>query len=243
MFSRLFFPFTLLQLALLTVLALIIVARVEDANLRTGLLVVLLVTAVLGTFIILLMARWLALGLTRPLLALNRAVDEMAVGVDRRHVYPERDDEVGVLGTSFNRLSDRLAERILQLEEDREQLRAILSGMVEGVVALDAEQRVVYANGRAAELLEFLSQSLVGRRLWEVTRQRAFLDAVQRALSRTEPYREELSWEAPTPRSIAVHIAHLSGSPSHGTVVVVHDTSELRRLRALAARIRRQCVT
>ena len=89
-------------------------------------------------------------------------------------------------------MSEQLTTRIAALEEDRQQLRAILSGMVEGVVALDADQRILFANDRAVELLEFPTQTPVGRRLWEVVRRRPLLDLVQLALERPEPCREEL---------------------------------------------------
>jgi two-component system phosphate regulon sensor histidine kinase PhoR len=127
-------------------------------------------------------------------------------------------------------MNDRLSQRIAQLEQDRQQLRAILSGMVEGVVALDAEQRVLYANERAAVLLEFHTQNPVGRRLWEVVRQRSLLDMVRRALAAAETHREELNWYGPTARSLTVHLARLPGDPPRGAVLVLHDTSELRRL-------------
>src|SRR5262249_23245822 len=117
-----------------------------------------------------------------------------------------------------------------QLEEDRQQLRAILSGMVEGVVALDSDQRILFANDRAAQLLDFQSQAAVGRKLWEVFRQRSLQEVVQRALNGPEPCEEDLRWSRPTPRSLMVHAARLSGSPGRGAVLVLHDTSELRRL-------------
>ena len=61
---------------------------------------------------------------------------------------------IGCLSRAFNHMSERLAVQFDQLEEDRHQLRTILSGMVEGVVALDAEQRILFANERAAQLLQ-----------------------------------------------------------------------------------------
>jgi two-component system phosphate regulon sensor histidine kinase PhoR len=73
----------------------------------------------------------------------------------------------------------------------------------------------------------------VGRPLWEVVRQRPLLDAVRRALDSPEPQHEELSWAGATPRSLTVHAARLPGSPPRGAVLVLHDTSDLRRLERL----------
>jgi two-component system phosphate regulon sensor histidine kinase PhoR len=141
--------------------------------------------------------------------------------------------EAADAGRAFNAMSARIAARIAELEEDRHQLRAILSGMVEGVVALDAEQRVLYANERASQLLEFAAPAPVGRRFWEVVRQRELLDVVRRALEGPEPTREEIAWSGATPRSLTVHAARLAGPPPRGAVLVLHDTSDLRRLERL----------
>jgi two-component system phosphate regulon sensor histidine kinase PhoR len=130
-------------------------------------------------------------------------------------------------------MSQSLAAQFAQLIEDRQQLRMILSGMVEGVVALDAEQRILFVNERAAQLLGLKSQTMSGRKLWEVVRKRSLQEMVRRALSEPEPCKEELNWTNPIVQSVTVHAARLPGSPPRGAVLVLHDTSELRRLERL----------
>ena len=90
-------------------------------------------------------------------------------------------------------LSPRLAFQFAQLEEDRQQLRAVLSSMVEGVVALDADERVLFANDRAGELLGFAAATAMGRAFWEVVRHRSIQKAIDVALSETGPAPER-SW-------------------------------------------------
>jgi two-component system phosphate regulon sensor histidine kinase PhoR len=130
-------------------------------------------------------------------------------------------------------MSERLAAQFSQLDEDRQQLRTILGGMVEGVIALDAGQRILFANERAGELLEIQTAAAVGRKLWEVVRQRPLQQVVRRVLEGDGSFREELTWTGPTAKSLTVHAARLPGSPTRGAVLVLHDTSELRRLERL----------
>src|SRR5262249_31349098 len=148
-------------------------------------------------------------------------------------VFPVAQDEVSHLGKTFNVMSEHLGQRIAELEEDRQQLRTILSGMVEGVVALDATQRILFVNERARQLLEFPPGSPVGRPLWEVIRHRSLLDAVRQALDGADPHHEEFAWTGLVPRTLTVHAARLPGHPPRGAVLVLHDTSELRRLERL----------
>jgi two-component system phosphate regulon sensor histidine kinase PhoR len=102
--------------------------------------------------------------------------------------------------------------------------------MVEGVVALDAEQRILFANDRAAQLLEFPHPRAVGRKLWQVVRRRDVQEVVRKVLAGPEAAHEELRWDGPIARSFTVHAARLPGTPPRGAVLVLHDTSELRRL-------------
>ncbi len=177
-----------------------------------------------------LIAFLLARGLVRPLRELTQGAEQIAAGDYGHKVFAAGRDEVSTLARTFNHMSAQLRAQFRQLEADRQQLRAILSGMVEGVVALDAEQRILFVNDRAAQLLEFRSQAVVGRKLWEVFRVRSLQEMVTRALTGTEPCQEELRWAGPAPRSLLVHAARLTESPARGAVLVIHDTSELRRL-------------
>jgi two-component system phosphate regulon sensor histidine kinase PhoR len=233
MFRRLFSAFAFLPLALLAALGLAVVLTVPAGEGRDRVVAIVAAAAGLGVAGAGALAGWMARHFGRPLRELAEAADRLGRGEGAPHVYAPGRDEVAVLGRSFNGMGDRLTARIAQLEEDRQQLRTILSGMVEGVVALDADQRIVFANDRAAQLLEFPTRSPVGRRLWEVVRQRPLLDVVRGALQRPEPHRAELGWLGATPRSLTVHAARIPGDPPRGAVLVVHDTSDLRRLERL----------
>jgi two-component system, OmpR family, phosphate regulon sensor histidine kinase PhoR len=189
--------------------------------------------AAVAGLIALALSFWLARRLTRPFQELTAGAEKIAAGDYSHKVYDTALDEVGVLARSFNHMSVRLAAQFAQLEEDRQQLRMILGGMVEGVVALDADENILFANERAAQLLGFSSQATTGRKLWEVVRRRSLQDIVRRALSEPEPCKEELDWNGSMIESLTVHAARLPGWPTRGAVLVLHDTSELRRLERL----------
>lgn len=178
----------------------------------------------------LVLAGWLARRITRPLQVLTRGAERISAGDHGFKVYPTGPDVIGRLARAFNHMSERLAAQISQLEEDRQQMRAVLSGMVEGVVALDAGQRILFANDRAAQLLDFPIDKAVGRKLWELVRQRSLQDLVSRAMTGPGPCFEELSWNSPGVKSLTIHASRLPGSPKPGALLVFHDTSELRRL-------------
>src|SRR6266851_2956612 len=90
--------------------------------------------AAVAGLIALALSFWLARRVTRPLQELTVGAERIAAGDYGQKVYSAGQDEVGTLARSFSHMSQRLAAQFAQLEEDRQQLRMILSGMVEGVV-------------------------------------------------------------------------------------------------------------
>ena len=230
MFWRMTLRFSLAVLAVAAVAGLGVAECVDDAAVRGQLALWLTVAAAAGLVVAVIWSWHITRLMTPALKELAQAAERIGAGKAGERVFADGTGVIGKLNRSFNRMSEQLTTRIAALEEDRQQLRAILSGMVEGVVALDAEQRILFANDRAAELLEFPTRAPVGRRLWEVVRRRALLDLVRKALERPEPCREELRSSDGSSRSLTVHAARLPGSPPRGAVLVVHDTTELRRL-------------
>jgi two-component system phosphate regulon sensor histidine kinase PhoR len=176
------------------------------------------------------LAYLLARRITQPIEELTAGVKRVASGSYGHKVYVPGRDEVGMLAQTFNDMSERSEAQFAQLEEDRQQLRMILSGMVEGVVALDAQQRILFANERAIQLLGLQSGAASGRKLWEVVRRRALQDVLRRVLAKPEPHQEEIHWDGPAARSLTVYAAPMPGSPPRGAVLVLHDTTEQRRL-------------
>jgi two-component system phosphate regulon sensor histidine kinase PhoR len=237
-FWRLFGAYGLLILLAMGGLGAVLLNRVEHMTVDGGsfedelarLRWIVWSTVAATGFLVLCLAFWLARRTTLPLQELTQGAESIAAGDYGHKVYASGADEVRTLAHTFNHMSERLATQFAQLDEERQQLRAILSGMVEGVVALDAEQRLLFANERALELLDLRGQSVLGRKMWEVIRQRSLIELVRKAMVDSNPCRDELIKTGPATRSLTAHAARLQGTVSRGAVLVLHDTTELRRL-------------
>jgi two-component system phosphate regulon sensor histidine kinase PhoR len=67
----------------------------------------------------------------------------------------------------------------------------------------------------------------VGRKFWEVVRNKPLTAAVERALGSGQPVREPCDWKGGD-KSMVVYVSPLGSG--HGAILVLHDTSELHRL-------------
>ncbi len=227
-FWRLFLSYGLLSIGSVVVLALIaLLSEPEVLGYLTWTTVSLVVLAAIA------LAFWLSRRQVTPLRQLAEMVRKVAGGDYSSRVYAFGNDELAELGEAFNNMNDQLTDQFSRLEDERQQLRAILSGMVEGVVALDAQQSILFINEQAERLLEFSHSGSVGKKLWQVVRQRGLNDIVLRVLESGEVVRDEIAWRDGTEKSLTVHAARLPGKPPRGAVLVVHDTTDLRRLERL----------
>ncbi len=198
----------------------------EVGNLR--LLIGLTIIAIAGAvcFLTWVLARRMAV----PLQELDRGASALERGFYGQKVYLEGTDELGRLAHTFNAMSGRLAEQVAEVEHDRRMLRALLSGIIEGAIAIDAEAKVIFANERAAEWFGFETPRALGRKLWEVLRIRAVHDMARRALASGDSEVETLDVLAFANRSLSVHAVPLAGAGS-GAVLLFHDVTDLTRLR------------
>jgi two-component system phosphate regulon sensor histidine kinase PhoR len=173
-------------------------------------------------------------GLTRPLKELTEAARAIAQEDYGHRVRVSNRDEIGNLAETFNKMSIELNRRVSQIRSDRELLSTMLRVMVEGVVALDANQRILFANEAAHSMLGLGSLEVAGRPLWELVRVSAVQAGVEAAYNGSHSsYRCEFEVPGRDRRMVAMHATRLPGDPSPGIVLVCHDVSDVRRLENL----------
>jgi len=237
LFSRIFVPFSIawVCLPLATGFGLRWLLQDSGVDLLTVFLALGLV-ALFGVAITAWLASRIARAIAQPLRRLVRFAERTGQGETGLTIHLENDSELSVLGRAFNRMSERLARQIEQIDRETAQLKAILDSMVEGVIALDANERLLFVNERAIRLLDLPTANPAGRRFWELVRVRELLDAVSQAVGRNAAASCELDWPGTPARSLTIQATPLGSGPTsqiRGAVVVVHDTTELKKLESL----------
>jgi two-component system sensor histidine kinase VicK len=120
----------------------------------SGTVIALLLTASLGVI--------LSRTITNPVKEITHQASAIANGDFNRTVRVRSHDEIGQLGQAFNDMSKHLKEAISQNEEEKEKLTSILTNMSDGVIATDAEGRIMLVNRRAKEMLHKESIEMIG---------------------------------------------------------------------------------
>jgi two-component system phosphate regulon sensor histidine kinase PhoR len=131
-------------------------------------------------------------------------------------------------------LADQRAQHEAAMHEQTARMEAMLDGMIEGLVVLDAEGKIALAN-RAAEQIFSFSRMMVGGTLLQAIRNHEVAALASRAASATTALEHEVRLEGPQPRVLqvsAVALRNPAGAVA-GAVLVFHDVTQLRLLEAM----------
>ena len=163
---------------------------------------------------------------------LRRGAERFAAG-DLEYRLPSYTTlEVDALAKGMNVMAGQLSERIRTVRAQHDELAAVFSGMVEGVLVVDDEQCIVSINGAAAELLGLARDTAPGTSLAEATRHPALSRFVKQALKSADPREKDLTLLAGSENVyIQAHARRLDGSSrARRVLIVLNDVTRLRKL-------------
>jgi two-component system, OmpR family, phosphate regulon sensor histidine kinase PhoR len=183
----------------------------------------------LATVAALVLSWLLARALVRPLSAIHAALIQISGGDLGARVRWRSNSELGQVARAIDRMAVDLEQSHGEISAERDRLETVLRVMVEGVLVVDHELRIMLANPRVHELLGTRGE-LEGRRPLEAIRSAEVHDLLAEALGSSGPVRRELTAPGSDRRVLGVQAASFSISGTKGAVAVFHDMTEVRRL-------------
>jgi len=184
--------------------------------------------AVIGLLFSLLFAHQVA----DPLRRMTDVATQLAGQYAPQPVFMRTKDEIENLTNAFDRMARNLGDRMETIIKDRNQLLTILGGMVEGVIAVDANEFVTHMNQAAGTILQLDPDISIGKHIWEVTRVRAVVETLGSAIHDAENITCEVHITRPQDLTLKLNASPLRDSrgASIGAVMVLHDVTDIRRL-------------
>ena len=146
----------------------------------------------------------------------------------------QRNDEWGELADAFNQMQQVLSQRELGLKENSSRLEAVLSSMVEGVIALSKEGDVTMANNAACQMFSLIQPELIGRKLINIVRFPELIEAIDNTLQNRVFSNTEFTTVGDTKRTIHAQVSVLDvDDEMPGAAIVLHDVTELKQLETM----------
>jgi len=187
----------------------------------------MLLAAVAGGFASLLISLWLDRRVFRPFRRLVQGAAALASGRERRVEVPD-EEELAALALALNRLAETAETQFAAVRGERDQLKAILASMAEGVLVVGTDGRAVLANPAFFKLFD-LRGEVTGQTVLELLRQPELARIVDDTLRLGQPQSGQIELQAPERRTLLLASAALAGG-ERGAVVVTRDLTELTRV-------------
>ena len=190
-----------------------------------------LIVVLCAAFLSLLISRRISL----PIVRMKRIAQLFADGQLNIRVPEAGAAELDELAKALNEMATQLQDRILTITRQRNELKAILSSLAEGVIAVDSRGYIVSVNKAAATLLNVDPVRAQGCSVEELIRNVGLQQFVRDTLGSDRPTEGDISFPEEGGRFFHVHGASLADPQAEraGAVIVLSDMTRIHRLENL----------
>ncbi|MCD6160943.1 MAG: PAS domain-containing protein [candidate division Zixibacteria bacterium] len=167
-----------------------------------------------------------------PIKQMGIIARQFAEGKLSQRIPEHNSIEMDKLSDVMNQMAKQLDYKIQTVVKQRNEQEAILSSMVEGVLAVDLDEKIININKTAEHMLGVSVDTAAGCYIHEVVRNTYLHKFIKKALMETHPLEDELTLYNNGQRSIQVHgnVLHDADMKHIGAVIVLNDITRLRQL-------------
>ena len=176
---------------------------------------------------------WLAIfRITNPIRELQHLATRIAHGDLSGRVRFFGQDELADLGLAFNKMSERLADSFAIIGAEKRKLEVILANLGDGILVIDRDLRIILANPAAQLILGLDVDTSQGRPILEAVLNHHLLELILKVNHSQAPFESELVLHYPHQKQLQILLAPLNDETGilTGSIVVLHDLTQLRRL-------------
>ena len=170
--------------------------------------------------------------ISRPVEQMTEVAKNFASGeLDLRLSIPNA-AELADLAKALNEMAQQLNTRINTITEERSQIQAILSSMIEGVLAVDSDEHIVSCNKAAAELLGIDADKSHGLSVEEAIRNPQLQQYMKNTIENKQATETECFVLNDGGRFLQLYGSALTDNKGNnsGAVLVLHDITRTRQL-------------
>ena len=182
---------------------------------------------IFGIILTMLLALKFSTSIIKPLKVLIQLTDEIAQGNYNKRVDISRSDEIGILADNFNNMAQKLNKTISDLKDKNEKLDTIINSMTNGIIAVNAEMKIILVNSIASRMFRIESSGtdenssdIRGLNIIEVIRNSHIINNLKDTLRSGEAKVFEINWY-----SHGEHILRIYINPIFSNNFNLHNTN------------------
>jgi len=170
--------------------------------------------------------------ISRPLDNMRQVAERLAQGEFDARVPVSGYEETKALARALNQMATQLSARVRIITEQRNEQEAVFNSMVEGVIAVDKDERILHLNPAAAGLLKVRNEDAHGRSMQEIIRNPDLQKFIGNTLAQSGVLDGEIVIYSNTDHFLQLHGTVLTDASGMniGALVVLNDVTRLKRL-------------
>ena len=184
-----------------------------------------------GSFLLaFLIAFFVSRSLSLRVRRLKQLAESIPGGAAEDRPIEESRDEMGSLERSLGGVAIEVQKLLDNLRYESARRATILSGMAEGVLAVDQDLRVTFSNAAFLKAIEFRGTRSEGRFLLELVRDTGLHEMLRTVLSTGQPQNQRFRLSTLNARIFEVQATPLEMASGRGAIAILHDITDLERL-------------
>ncbi|MGE5632869.1 MAG: two-component system histidine kinase PnpS [Caulobacteraceae bacterium] len=191
------------------------------------------IAVLLGAIVSILLGLKMSINITKPIKDITYTASRIAAGQFEKRINVSGRDEIGTLANAINDMASKLNDTIASLKDKNTRLEAIMSSVINGIVAIDRAERVLFINPIAIEQLDIKDPEVIGKHLLKVVRSNSIDNYLKTILKEKRCFDTEISLDYPTERIYKLYanpIKQFEESDIAGILITIQDITELRKL-------------
>jgi len=198
----------------------------RDANQK------LLIAALLISFLIMIASYIIAQRISKPLEILKNCADRFGRGDLEHKVRIKASAELNSLAEAMNKMANELKEQIADVENQRNEKEAVLASMVEGIIAVDLDEKIISINQAASELLGIDYYKAPGQTIQEAIRNARLQMLITKTMDSNEPAVDEIVVYNGQEYYLQVHATQLVDNNKNkiGVLIVLENITRIKKL-------------
>lgn len=193
----------------------------------------LIIALIPGLLLSFLLVYRITISITRPIKEIKDAAVDITQGKLERSINIVGNDEIGELAKAIDFMADSLKDKINSIKDKNTKMEAILSSVVNGIVAVDSNKHILFINPMAQQMLNITEGDVAGKHLLQIIRNNKIDNMIRDILENKGFEENEITVNYPFEKIFRLNsnaIRYPESDKIIGIIIIIQDITEIKKL-------------
>jgi two-component system phosphate regulon sensor histidine kinase PhoR len=193
----------------------------------------LLLALIPGLLLSLLLVYRISISITSPIQEIKNAAVDITQGKLDPSINITSKDEIGELAKAIDFMAASLRDKINSIKDKNTRMEAILSSVVNGIIAVDSNENILFINPIAQKMLNIDEGDIAGKHLLQVIRNNKIDNMIKGILENKSFEENEITLNYPTQKIFRLNsnaIKYPESDRIIGIIIIIQDITEIKKL-------------